>query len=115
MNADNAISILTFRFIWVLSACICGFISMPRRIVIIGSINMDLVCRAAAIPRAGETILGSDFVTIPGGKGANQAVAAARLAGKRTRGHMIGRGGGGDLGGALMGGLHKKPVDTDHV
>ena len=46
-------------------------------IVVIGSINMDLVCRTARMPEAGETILGSDFVTIPGGKGANQAVAAA--------------------------------------
>jgi len=48
-------------------------------IIVIGSINMDLVCRTPTIPRAGETILGSDFVTIPGGKGANQAVAAAKL------------------------------------
>jgi ribokinase len=40
---------------------------------------MDLVCRTRDIPRPGETILGSDFVTIPGGKGANQAVAARRL------------------------------------
>ncbi|MFN5060821.1 MAG: PfkB family carbohydrate kinase, partial [Chloroflexota bacterium] len=48
-------------------------------IVVFGSINMDLVVRAPHIPIPGETILGSDFVMVPGGKGANQAVAAARL------------------------------------
>ncbi len=50
-----------------------------RHIVVFGSINMDLVVRAPHIPQPGETILGHDFVTVPGGKGANQAVAAARL------------------------------------
>ena len=59
-----------------------------RHIVILGSINMDLVCRAPRLPAPGETILGSDFLTIPGGKGANQAVAAARLAGRDTTVHM---------------------------
>ncbi len=49
------------------------------RIVVIGSVNMDLVVAAPAIPAPGQTILGGDFATIPGGKGANQAVAAARL------------------------------------
>ncbi len=53
----------------------------PRKpIVVVGSINMDLVARAPAIPAAGQTLIGSDFVTTPGGKGANQAVAVARLA-----------------------------------
>lgn len=56
-------------------------------IAIFGSINMDLVVRAAHIPAPGETILGSDFVTVPGGKGANQAVAVARLGGDA---HLIG-------------------------
>ena len=50
-------------------------------VVIFGSINMDLVARAARIARPGETILGTDFRTVPGGKGANQAVAVARLGG----------------------------------
>jgi ribokinase len=50
-----------------------------RPIVIIGSVNMDLVVRCARLPRPGETVLGYDFRTLPGGKGANQAVAAARL------------------------------------
>ena len=48
-------------------------------IVVVGSSNMDLVARTPRIPAAGETILGGDFLTIPGGKGANQAVAAAKL------------------------------------
>ena len=48
-------------------------------VVIVGSINMDLVARAGHVPAPGETVLGRDFCTIPGGKGANQAVAARRL------------------------------------
>ena len=52
---------------------------MSANIVVVGSLNMDLVIRAAHIPKPGETILGTDFQTIPGGKGANQAVAAAKL------------------------------------
>jgi ribokinase len=48
-------------------------------IVVVGSLNMDLVARAARLPRPGETVAGTDFTTVPGGKGANQAVAAARL------------------------------------
>ncbi len=53
---------------------------MPS-IAVVGSINMDLVVRAPRFPCAGETVLGSAFATIPGGKGANQAVAARRLGG----------------------------------
>lgn len=49
------------------------------RIVVVGSSNMDLVVKAARIPALGETILGGDFIMTPGGKGANQAVAAAKL------------------------------------
>ena len=49
------------------------------KIVVVGSSNMDLVVKAKRIPAAGETILGGDFVMVPGGKGANQAVAAAKL------------------------------------
>lgn len=50
------------------------------KIVIVGSANMDLVVKSARIPAVGETILGRDFITNPGGKGANQTVAAAKLA-----------------------------------
>lgn len=52
---------------------------MQAKVVIVGSLNMDLVTRAPRLPRAGETLVGQSFVTVPGGKGANQAVAAARL------------------------------------
>jgi ribokinase len=52
---------------------------MQAKVVIVGSLNMDLVTRAPRLPRAGETLAGQSFVTVPGGKGANQAVAAARL------------------------------------
>jgi ribokinase len=52
------------------------------RLTVVGSINLDLVARVAALPRAGETIFGRDFERVPGGKGANQAVAAARLGAK---------------------------------
>lgn len=52
---------------------------MQKPIVVVGSINMDLVARTPRIPASGETLIGTDFVTTPGGKGANQAVAVARL------------------------------------
>src|SRR2546430_15566052 len=83
-----------------------------RSIVVIGSINMDLVCRAPSIPRPGETVLGSDFVTVPGGKGANQAVAAAKLGAEV---HMIGRVGSDDFGERLLNGLRQHNVNTRHV
>jgi ribokinase len=49
------------------------------RLIVVGSINLDLVARAERLPRPGETVTGAVFERIPGGKGANQAVAAARL------------------------------------
>lgn len=52
---------------------------MPAKVVVVGSLNMDLVTRAERLPRAGETLVGQSFATVSGGKGANQAVAAARL------------------------------------
>lgn len=53
--------------------------AQQKPIVVVGSINMDLVASTTRIPAAGETLVGTDFVTTPGGKGANQAVAIARL------------------------------------
>ncbi|MFL5954878.1 MAG: ribokinase [Gaiellaceae bacterium] len=52
---------------------------MPVELTVIGSINLDLVARVERLPRAGETVSGVEFGRYPGGKGANQAVAAARL------------------------------------
>ncbi|HEX8525221.1 MAG TPA: ribokinase [Tepidisphaeraceae bacterium] len=86
-----------------------------RPIVVIGSINMDLVCRTPAMPRPGETILGGDFVTVPGGKGANQAVAAAKLARGGTGVHMIGRVGADDFGERMLSDLAGHGVVTDRI
>src|SRR5512135_169820 len=52
------------------------------RIVVVGSSNTDLIIKGPRIPRPGETVLGGDFSMAPGGKGANQAVAAARAGGR---------------------------------
>jgi ribokinase len=52
-----------------------------KKILVVGSSNTDLIIKVPGIPRPGETVLGSDFCTFPGGKGANQAVAAARAGG----------------------------------
>jgi ribokinase len=88
---------------------------MAGPIVVIGSINMDLVCRTPRIPRPGETIMGSAFLTMPGGKGANQAVAAARLGAAGTAVHMVGRVGDDDFGRQLKAGLKDNGVDAEHV
>src|SRR5687768_4678169 len=84
-------------------------------IVVIGSVNMDLVCRTGRMPRPGETVTGSDFLTIPGGKGANQAVAAARLAPPGVAVHMVGRVGRDDFGSRLLDGLNDHGVDTKYL
>ncbi|UMZ14095.1 ribokinase [Pseudomonas sp. MPFS] len=79
---------------------------MPAKVVVVGSLNMDLVTRAERLPRGGETLTGKSFATVPGGKGANQAVAAARLGaqvsmvgcvgedayGEQLRGSLLGEG-----------------------
>lgn len=81
-------------------------------IVVVGSINMDLVVRAPHLPQPGETIIGSDFRTFPGGKGANQAVAAARLGGHVK---MIGRVGSDAFGEQLLQTLRADRIDTTFV
>ena len=78
-------------------------------IVVIGSINMDLVLRTRSIPQPGQTVAGHSFATIPGGKGANQAVAAARCGGRVS---MIGRVGNDDFGQRLLLGLQVNGVEV---
>jgi len=85
---------------------------MMKRIVVVGSLNMDLVVRAPRHPQPGETLIGGDFQTFPGGKGANQAVAAARL-GAQVR--MIGRVGGDAFGEALLQTVRQDGVDTTFI
>jgi len=81
-------------------------------IVVIGSLNMDLVVQAPRAPEAGETLRGTDFRTIPGGKGANQAAAAGKLGGKVA---MVGRVGGDAFGPALIDNLAHQGVDGSYV
>jgi ribokinase len=83
-----------------------------RKILVIGSSNTDLVVRTARFPRPGETVLGSSFFMAPGGKGANQAVAAARLGAKVT---LIAKLGADLFGQAAMQGLTKEGINTEAV
>lgn len=85
---------------------------MTARITIVGSLNMDLVIRSPRIPQSGETIIGSEFQTIPGGKGANQAVAAARLGGQVT---MVGKVGEDPFADALLENLASAEIDATFV
>lgn len=78
------------------------------RIVVLGSLNMDLVGTVADFPAPGETILGSTFTTLPGGKGGNQAVAAARAGARVT---VLAAVGTDDFGTALAGHLQAEGID----
>ncbi|NJM70529.1 MAG: ribokinase [Scytonema sp. RU_4_4] len=81
-------------------------------IIVFGSINIDLVATAPRLPVAGETLLGHDFFKAPGGKGANQAVALARL-GIST--YMVGRVGADSFGTELVNSLQASGVQTNNV
>lgn len=81
-------------------------------IIVFGSINIDLVATVPRLPVAGETLLGRDFFKVPGGKGANQAVALARL-GIPTQ--MVGRVGAQGFGAELINSLQASGVQTDNV
>ena len=79
-------------------------------LTVVGSINLDLVARVESFPRAGETVSGGTIERIPGGKGANQAVAAARL-GASVR--MVGAVGGDSAAEEALAGLREAGVDLD--
>ena len=81
-------------------------------VLVIGSLNADLVVKSPRFPQPGETISGDDLQIIPGGKGANQAVAAARQ-GVQTA--MVGRVGSDSFGPFLVDNLNSNHVDTSHV
>src|SRR6187402_1156750 len=85
---------------------------MAAPLVIVGSLNMDVVCRVARAPEAGETVLGGEVSFVPGGKGANQAVACARLGGQVR---MIGRVGDDAFGRRLRDGLALEGIDVGCV
>ena len=84
----------------------------PLRVVVVGSLNMDLLVRVPQLPAPGETVMGDSLLQAAGGKGANQAVAAARL-GSRVR--MVGRVGRDAFGRALSRGLRAEGISTRWV
>ena len=85
---------------------------MAKDIVVVGSLNLDMVATVPRNPKDGETIIGTDFKRFIGGKGANQAVAASLLGG---RVHMIGRHGTDGLENGLLATLQEKGVSTASI
>jgi len=85
---------------------------LTESIVVVGSLNADLVVRTARFPQPGETLQGSDLAILPGGKSANQAVAAGRLGGSVR---MIGAVGDDGNGALLRDSVAAAGVDTTHV
>ena len=79
---------------------------------VVGSLNMDLVAKCPRLPKGGETLSGSEFLTTPGGKGANQSVAVARLGVECS---MVGRVGADSFGQELVRNLTDRGVDTSMV
>ena len=83
-----------------------------KRILVIGSSNTDMVIKTKKIPAPGETILGGTFLLNPGGKGANQAVAAARLGGKVT---FVAKRGNDLFGNQAVGLFMREGIDTQYI
>ncbi|NQU53768.1 MAG: ribokinase [Bacteroidetes bacterium] len=82
------------------------------KIVVVGSSNTDMVVTSAKMPLPGETVMGNEFDVIPGGKGANQAVAAARAGGDVT---FIAKVGNDDFGRKAIEGYEKDNINTKHI
>ncbi|NLR93707.1 ribokinase [Flammeovirga agarivorans] len=85
---------------------------MKKKIIVIGSSNTDLVARSNRLPRAGETIIGSQFFQNQGGKGANQAVACAKLGGETTFIACVGKD---DFGKVAKESYKKVGINTDYI
>ncbi len=85
---------------------------MIPRLVVVGSLHVDLVLRVSRLPKAGETVLGEELRVGMGGKGANQAVAAARLG---ARVWMVGKVGRDEEGRRMVEELRREGVDVSHV
>lgn len=83
-----------------------------KKILVVGSSNTDLILKVPDIPKPGETVLGTEFLTAPGGKGANQAVAAARTGGEVS---FIAAVGDDDYGRNSMEGYRLDGIDTSHI
>jgi ribokinase len=83
-----------------------------KNIYLFGSLNMDLVITTPYVPEAGETITGSDFMTNPGGKGANQAVACGKMGAKIRMGGACGEDG---FGQTLLDNLKKSGVNIESI
>ena len=92
--------------------CHAGPVERVPTIAVLGSANLDIVVPVPHHPVTGETVLGGDHALIPGGKGANQAVAAARLGGSVS---FVGRVGDDDAGETLRSSLEADGVDTTHL
>ncbi|UFH53956.1 ribokinase [Spirosoma sp. KNUC1025] len=85
---------------------------MPNQILVIGSSNTDMVVKSDKLPAPGETVLGGTFLMNPGGKGANQAVAAARLAGQVT---FVAKVGNDIFGQEAVNGFRQEGINTTYV
>jgi ribokinase len=81
-------------------------------VVVVGSSNTDMILRVARVPRPGETLLGGEFLTAAGGKGANQAVAAARAGGRTA---FVARLGSDSLGDEALANFRKEGLDVSRI
>jgi ribokinase len=87
-------------------------VTAPPSVAVVGSINLDLVARCERLPRTGETVTGAVFERVPGGKGANQAVAAARLGASVRLTGMVAVD---DIADEALAGLEETGVDLERV
>lgn len=83
-----------------------------KKVVVVGSINMDLVTRCKRAPKGGETLFGEEFSQVPGGKGANQAVAIGKLG---TNVIMLGKIGKDSFGKDMLASMEKNGVNIQHI